>query len=311
MKTRSIVKRIALISFVLALSIATPVFAKDTRDNYKVPEYSGAAYVDVNGGTPFFTEREKANTNAFESYKALDKLGRCGECYANIDKSLMPTEERGAIGSVKPSGWHTVKYPGIIDDLYLYNRCHLIAFCLTGENANKKNLITGTRYLNIDGMLEHETMVAKYIEKTGNHVLYRVTPKYTGDNLVADGVLMEGYSVEDKGKGINYCIFAYNVQPGIVIDYKTGDSKEDASYIGKNEQKPERKTETVAPTPAKEEAPMQSAGSQYILNRKTKKFHIPSCGSVKDMNESNKIPSNESRDSIISQGYVPCKKCNP
>ena len=172
-----------------------------------VPKYDGKATVKVNGNKPYFTEREKKNTKAFESYQKLDKLGRCGVAYANVCPELMPTEERGEIGSIKPSGWHTVKYNGIVDGNYLYNRCHLIAYCLTAENANKKNLITGTRYLNNEGMLPYEIKVAQYVEDTGNHVLYRVTPILEGNNLLASGVLMEAYSVEDKGKGVGMAVF--------------------------------------------------------------------------------------------------------
>ena len=188
-----------------------------------VEPYSGSAYVAVNGNIPYFTSSE-LTTTSFELYSALDSLSRCGTAYACIGQDLMPTEERGSIGSVKPSGWHTVRYNGVVDGNYLYNRCHLIGFQLSGENANERNLITGTRYLNIDGMLPFENMVADYVQETNSHVLYRVTPVFEGDNLLAAGVLMEGYSVEDDGDGICFCIFAYNVQPGVTINYATGDS---------------------------------------------------------------------------------------
>ena len=160
----------------------------------------------------------------FESYSELDQLGRCGVAMANLSPALMPTEERGAIGTVKPSGWHTVKYPELIEDNYLYNRCHLIAFSLAGENANEKNLITGTRYFNVQGMQVFERKVEDYIRKTGNHVLYRVTPVFEDQNLVATGVIMEAYSVEDDGKGICFNVFIFNVQPRIEIDYSDGSS---------------------------------------------------------------------------------------
>ena len=188
-----------------------------------IPEYSGYAYIEVNNNRPFF-EKEEVTTEAFEVYSELDEYGRCGTSYANVCQELMPTEERGEIGMIRPSGWHTVKYPEVIEDLYLYNRCHLLGYQLTGENANEKNLITGTRYMNIDGMLPFENEVAEYVHETNNHVLYRVTPIFEGNNLVADGVLMEAYSVEDSGKGVQFCVFVYNVQPGLEIDYKTGDS---------------------------------------------------------------------------------------
>lgn len=193
-----------------------------------VPAYSGEPYAEVNGNVPFFTEGDRTVT-AFEEYSELDELGRCGAAYANVCLELMPTEPREGIGMIKPSGWHTVRYDDLIPDKYLYNRCHLIGFQLAGENANEKNLITGTRYLNVEGMLPFEDQVADYVEETGNHVLYRVTPLFVEDELVAGGVLMEGLSVEDGGAGVCFCVYAYNVQPGIRIDYATGESeREDA-----------------------------------------------------------------------------------
>ena len=188
----------------------------------EIPEFSGDAYVSINGNVPFFVE-EEYTTESYEYYSELDDLGRCGVTMACIGIDIMPTEDRGEIGSVKPSGWQSVKYD-IVDGKYLYNRCHLIGFQLAGENANKQNLITGTRYLNIEGMLPFENLVADYVQETENHVLYRVTPIFEGDNLVASGVVMEGWSVEDGGDGVCFCVYAYNAQPGIVIDYATGDS---------------------------------------------------------------------------------------
>ena len=192
-------------------------------DLASIPEYSNANYVVLNNNEPNFTESDYT-TDSFERYSELDSLGRAKVAYANIGVDLMPTEERGSIGQVKPSGWHLVKYD-IVNGKYLYNRCHLIGFQLTGENANEKNLITCTRQMNTVGMLEFENKVANYIKSTNNHVLYRVTPIYKEDNLLASGVVMEGYSVEDSGEGIKFNIFVYNVQDGIDIDYKTGDSK--------------------------------------------------------------------------------------
>lgn len=194
-----------------------------------IPEYSGLPYVEINNNVPNFKE-EEYTTKAFEKYSELDILKRCGVAYANICKEIMPAkdEERGKIGSVKPSGWKNVKYNGLVDGNYLYNRCHLIGWQLAAENANSKNLITGTRYLNVDGMLPFENKVADYLKKKANknnHVLYRVTPIFEGSNLVASGVQMEAYSVEDKGKGICFNVYVYNVQPGVVINYKTGESK--------------------------------------------------------------------------------------
>lgn len=277
-------------------AMATTAEAKTKKFSLsQVSKYNGEASIEVNGNKPYFTAKEKKNTKSFESYHKLDKLGRCGVAYANVCKDTLPTEERGAIGSVKPTGWHTVKYNGIVDGNYLYNRCHLIAYCLTAENANKKNLITGTRYLNIEGMLPYETMVANYVDRTGNHVLYRVTPVFKGDNLLASGVLMEGYSVEDKGKGIKFCVYAYNVQPDIKIDYKTGDSKlisDKSKNTGNNSSDQETK-------------------QTYIVNLNTKKFHKPNCRSVSSVSERNKKTYKGKRSSLINNGYSPCKICNP
>lgn len=196
-------------------------------DYSMVPEYTGSASVVINNNVPFFNADEKAaGTSSFETYSELDDLRRCGTAYACIGKGIMPTEERGQIGMVKPTGWHTVKYD-CVDGKYLYNRCHLIAYCLAGENANEKNLITGTRYLNIEGMLPYETLTAKYMDNNpDNHVLYRVTPVFIGNELVARGVLMEGYSVEDNGAGVNFCVFCYNVQPSVEINYTDGESSQ-------------------------------------------------------------------------------------
>lgn len=196
------------------------------QESLSIPKYSGVAYTEINGNIPFFDEDEK-NTTSFESYSELDSLGRCGVAYANVSRELMPTVERGEIGSIKPTGWQQAKYEGIVNSSppYLYNRCHLIAYCLTAENANEKNLITGTRYMNVEGMLPFEEQVARYLDKNDNHVLYRVTPIFEGDNLVASGVLMEAYSVEDDGAGVCFCVYCFNVQPGVEINYGTGLSR--------------------------------------------------------------------------------------
>lgn len=280
-----------------------------------VGAYSGKAYVSVNGNTPYFTVDELTSTS-FELYSDLDSLGRCGTVYASIGKDLMPTEERGSIGMVKPTGWHTVRYDDLVDGKYLYNRCHLIGFQLTGENANTSNLITGTRYLNIEGMLPFENMVADYVKETGNHVMYRVTPIFEGNNLLASGVLMEGYSVEDNGAGICFCVYAYNVQPGIEIDYATGESK--LAESTQAEQTPAVVAPTPSTSPEAEEQPSneQDTGNQnsqanYILNTNTKKFHYPSCSSVDDMSEKNKKEFFGTRDEAVAQGYSPCGRCKP
>lgn len=215
-------------------------------------------------------------------------MGRCDTAYANVGTDLMPTEHRGDISSVKPTGWHSVKYD-IVDGKYLYNRCHLIGYQLTAENANKLNLITGTRYLNIQGMLDFENMVADYVKETKNHVLYRVTPVFEGDNAVANGVLMEAQSVEDHGAGVTFCVYCYNVQPGIVIDYVTGDSYQTS-------------------TPSQ---PSGETTATYILNTSSKKFHKPSCSSVNKISAANKKSFTGKRSDLISQGYSPCGTCKP
>lgn len=217
----------------------------------EIPAYSGQAYVEVNGNIPYFEDSE-LSAESYEYYSELDLLGRCGVCMASIGQDIMPTEERGEIGGVRPSGWHTVKYPGMIEGNYLYNRCHLIGYQLAGENANTKNLITGTRYMNTEGMLPFENMVADYVSETGNHVMYRVTPVFEGDNLLSDGVLMEAKSVEDNGAGVLFNVFCYNVQPGIIINYENGESMADGSSPAEKikqtvqERKPEEESATAA-----------------------------------------------------------------
>ncbi len=275
----------------------------------EIPAYSGKAFVVINDHQPFFTADEITN-ESFEHYAPLDSLGRCGVATACVGLDIMPTEERGSIGMVKPSGWHTIRYNGVVDGNYLYNRCHLIGYQLTGENANTSNLITGTRYLNIEGMLPYENLIAEYVEDSGNHVLYRVTPIFEGDNLLATGVLMEGMSVEDNGQDVRFCVFAYNVQPGIVIDYATGESQLADGY---SVDPPEEDT-PVIPVPDKpDETPDPDVGAapNYILNTNTKKFHYPSCSSVDDMKEKNKQEYSGSRDDLINQGYSPCGRCHP
>lgn len=251
-----------------------------------IPAYEDAPYVVLQDNIPGFDESDWT-TQAFETYSPLDELGRCGVAYANICKELMPTEERGEIGQVKPSGWHTVTYD-VVDGRYLYNRCHLIGYQLAGENANEENLITGTRYLNVTGMLPFENQVADYVEDTGNHVLYRVTPIFQGDNLVASGVQMEGYSVEDGGEGVSFNVYVYNVQPGVIIDYGTGESRLEES-----------------------DAPSQEVAAQYVLNTSSKKFHLPGCSSVETIKEGNRQDYQGSREVLVEQGYTPCGVCHP
>ena len=283
----------------------SPAASNPDIDIESIPEYSGSDYVEINGNIPYFTDSDMS-LQPFESYSDLDALGRCGTAFACISPVHMPTEERGNIGQVKPSGWHMVKYD-CVDGKYLYNRCHLIGYQLTAENANPKNLITGTRYMNVDGMLPFENMVADYITETGNRVLYRVTPVFDGDNLVATGVLMEALSVEDQGDGICYNVFVYNIQPGVKIDYATGDSHladiNQEAPIAKEDAKPTQPENSSDTTPAEPEA------KTYILNTNTKKFHVPSCHSVDTMKDENKREYMGNREDIISQGYAPCKNC--
>lgn len=263
----------------------------ETQFSYgSIPAYSGSPYVAVNENIPFFTD-EELTTQSFETYSELDSLGRCGVTYACIGQDLMPTEDRESISEVTPSGWNNKEYD-FVDGGWLYNRCHLIGFQLTGENANEKNLITGTRSMNVDGMLLFENMTADYIKETGNHVMYRVTPVFEGDELVPRGVLMEGKSVEDNGEGILFNVFVYNVQPGVEINYMTGDSK-------------------LTEAGGSESSEQNSAEGEYILNTNTKKFHLPDCSSVTDMDEDNREGFSGSREELIDMGYEPCGRCNP
>ena len=275
-----------LLAVILALSGCENLTPQQQAaiDLSSLPEYSGQAYVELNNNVPFFTE-EDLTSASFEEYSPLDELGRCGTAYACISTDLMPTEPRGSIGQVKPSGWKIAKY-NFVDGKYLYNRCHLIGFQLTGENANEQNLITGTRYLNVTGMLPFENLTADYIKETGNHVLYRVTPVFTGVELVARGVVMEAMSVEDKGDGVLFNVYCYNVQPGVTIDYATGDSALDGTT---------------------------DEGEQvsYILNTNTKKFHLPSCPSVNEMKPEYRQEYDGSRTILEAQGYSPCGRCKP
>ena len=229
---------VVLAVFCLAAIVALPVILDGIRANqpslletgrssaedFVIPPYVGAAYTEINGNVPFFRESD-ITAEAFEEYSDLDRLGRCGPARACLGRELMPTEERGEIGMIRPSGWHTVRYDDLIEDKYLYHRCHLIAYMLAGENDNECNLITGTGYMNVYGMLPFEIETAEYILDTGNHVLYRVTPCFRENDLVAAGVLMEAYSVEDGGRGLAFNVFVFNVQPGVVIDYRSGNSR--------------------------------------------------------------------------------------
>lgn len=295
-----------------------------------IPAYDGKAYVAVNNNEPFFTDSDMTTT-AFENYSDLDSLGRCGVAYANICRDIMPTEERGKIGMIKPSGWHTVKYD-VIKDRYLYNRCHLIGYQLAGENANPKNLITGTRYLNVEGMLPFENLVADYVNNTGNHVLYRVTPMFSGSNLVANGVLIEAKSVEDNGGGILFNVYCYNVQPGIGINYENGDSwlegttpqqsaqtdtpqnegSQSSAGSGAGESGSSGSTTGSASSgsdssSATENSAADSSNSETMVHITAtgKKYHRAGCRTLK------KSDTEVTLDEAKSMGLSPCGICNP
>ena len=263
----------------------------------ELPAYGGEPYVELDGNQPQLS-LEDFTGESFETYSPLDPLGRCGAAYACIGQDLMPTEDRESISSVHPTGWVQAEY-SFVDGGSLYNRCHLIGFQLTGENANEENLITGTRYLNVEGMLPFENLVADYIKETGNHVLYRVTPLFEGDNLVASGVLMEAYSVEDSGEGVTFCVYAYNVQPGITIDYATG-----ASAAG-GEEVPQPSIPAQTTSGSAEEQGI------YVLNTSSMKFHEPDCSGVASMSDANRQDYTGTRQSLLDQGYSPCGTCKP
>ena len=250
------------------------------------PDSAGEPWVPVNGNTPFFTE-EEITDRSFEFYSPLDALGRCGVTMASIGRDLMPTGKRESIQEIRPTGWRQQQYDWV-DGKSLYNRCHLIGFQLAGENANEKNLITGTRSMNIHGMLPFENMVADYVKETGNHVMYRVTPIFEGNNLVASGVLMEGLSVEDQGDGITFCVYAYNTEPGVTIDYTTGENWADEASN-----------------------PAEDSENRYILNTGSRKFHTPSCAGAERISSKNKETYYGSRQSLIEKGYKPCGSCHP
>lgn len=282
---------------------ATTEFAteEDTTNDILFPGYNGEAYVMINNNMPAFSDEEKHNTESFEEYSQLDSKGRCGVAFANVCKETMPTAKRGDIGDIRPSGWHTVKYPGVIEDNYLYNRSHLIAYSLAGENDNEKNLITGTRYLNQETMQIFELQVLDYIRDTDNHVLYRVTPFFDGDNLLATGVQMEAWSVEDEGEGVCFNVFCYNVQPHIEIDYATGDSREveGSSTNSRSSQAIEKETD------------FENMEMLFILNTNTMKIHLPDCKSISSIKDKNRQDYEGTLNELKERGYSPCGNCLP
>ncbi len=292
-------------------TLSTPI----SFDYSQVPAYDGTASVQLNASVPYFTKEDiqfaKNNLSA-EFYGDLDRLGRCTVAVASVGKESMPSEneKRGEIEQIQPSGWHSVEYDNV-PDKYLYNRCHLIGWQLTGENANPNNLITGTCAINVDGMLKYEDDVAAYVKSTGNHVLYRVTPVFVDSDLVARGVLMEAYSLEDDGAGLQFCAWAYNTQPGITLNYADGSSEQTPLLPAVEEQAaPEPEAEPVVEAPAPSPSQEEQLHS-YVLNTNTKKFHLPGCRSVKKMKEANRQDVEETRSDVISQGYEPCQICNP
>ena len=257
-------------------------FANEAVDINSIPSYSGEPYVAINNNVPVFGEVD-SDLGAYEKYYDLDELGRCTQAISCVSPLLMPNEERGDISSVKPSGWHSVQYD-FVDGRSLYNRCHLIGFQLTGENANEKNLITGTRYMNVEGMLPFENMIADYVRETNNRVLYRVTPVFEGNELVARGVQMEAWSLEDKGEGISFNVFCYNVQPGVGIDYETGES-----WV--------------------EEFNCNHTPQEYDLNTSSGKYHTPQCSGAKDMSKENRQDFTGCYEELDAKGYEPCGSC--
>ena len=262
-----------------------------------IPAYAGEPYAVINDNSPFFTEEEIAKaTTSWEKYGNMDRLGRCSMCWASVGKDLIPTGKRGSIGSIKPTGWHTVKYD-FVDGKYLYNRSHLIGWQLTGENANEKNLVTGTRSFNVDGMLPFENMVADYVREDDKRVLYRVTPMFDGDDLVCRGVLMEAISVEDNGDSVLFNVFVYNVQPGVKINYATGESSlDDGQTTGTGDSDSEAASDVDA---------------TYVINTNSMKFHKEDCSSISSMNSANKKVVTSTRDELVSEGSSPCGICKP
>ena len=284
-----------------------------------VPAFEGNPYVYVNDGEPTFTDEQRAAEPGHEHYGELDELGRCTAAFAVVGPETQPTEKRGSIGEVRPSGWQMAKYD-FVEGKYLFNRCHLLGYQLTGENANERNLITGTRYLNVQGMLPFENAVADYVDATGNHVLMAVMPVFEGSELVARGVHMMAESVEDGGEGVAFNVFCYNVQPGVVIDYGTGESmlEEDATPlpdVSGAESAPDTASEGAGAGEASEKgAPGSAEGkgtTEYVLNTNSKKFHLPSCSSVDQMSPKNREDVEDTRENLIAKGYDPCKRCNP
>lgn len=289
-----------------------------------IPAYSGTPYVEINDNIPDFTVEELSAKPGTEEYGKLDSLGRCTETFANVGLETMPTEKRGDISEIHPTGWKQNFYP-FVEQEALYNRSHLIGYQLTAENANERNLITGTRYMNADGMEPFESMIAQYVKRSKNHVIYRVVPVFEGSNLLASGVHMVAQSVEDKGRGISFNIYCYNVQPGVGIDYKTGKNWSDkSSNTGLTNNNPYNSSNGYKPSSSSSYNSGSNGGSSanssnaskgqvmtYVLNTSSMKFHLPACQGVQNMSASNKKTVKDTRDNLVKQGYAPCGSCNP
>ena len=326
MKKKSIIKKITFCTFMLLMLLsaigcvniedgqATNNLNESTNNFLSssnasatisdIPAYSGKAYIEINENKPNFSASD-LTTTSFEKYSPLDELGRCGVAFANVGTDIMPTSERESISSVKPTGWQTVKYDSI-SGKYLYNRCHLIGFQLTAENANELNLITGTRYLNVDGMLPFENMVADYVKETNNHVLYRVTPVFEGNDLVAKGVQIEAMSVEDNGEGIEFNVFIYNVQPGITIDYSTGNSA-----LGENTIIDGDSSNSSTSNPSNENTSSQPSSTETTVirgNSKSKIYHCPGQRDYENMADSEYLVTFNSENEAIEAGYRKAKR---
>lgn len=279
----------------------------------EIPEYSGRPYAVINDNIPSFNKYE-LTVKGYETYASLDRLGRCGGAVASCGREIMPKddEERGSISAVKPSGWVQAQYD-CISGKYLYNRCHLIGWQLSAENANKRNLITGTRYMNTEGMLPFENMVDDYVEDTENHVMYRVTPIYNGLDYVAQGVLMEAYSVEDNGRGICFCIFAYNVQPGVTIDYFTGVNVANGEKLPDIDTSDDDRNENTGNEGDEDDNGGESSGeaADYVLNTNSKKYHLPDSSCVDKIKAENRENYHGTKEDLEDDGYVACKICKP
>ncbi|MBR3239702.1 MAG: DNA/RNA non-specific endonuclease [Oscillospiraceae bacterium] len=306
-----------LLGLALLLALVFPLGAKKTPLTQETflaspPDYAREPGCVVNGDRPFFTAEELREARGLR-FSEQDALGRSGPALALLGPETLATEKRSPIGDLRPSGWHTVRYDDRIEDRYLYNRCHLVAYQLCGENADPRNLITGTRYMNIEGMLPLEIQVGDYIEASGRHVLYRVTPVFLGRELLARGVLLEARSLEDGGRSLQLCRYVFNVQPGVLIDYADGESRADPSWTAPSTERP------APPADADPDSELQSCPAPtdavqeelYVLNTRTLRFHRPGCPSAEEISEGNRVEFRGSREELLEQGYSPCGRCGP